>query len=601
MKKSAKHSEPVTKLVLEEPAELMEQINKEVEELTETYVKLIEREKKLEKEAQMRQLKNLKEKLKKWDEELEKQKRMETEQLILQARDDAPDRASPRTKALIEETKIREGEERGSEEEALIESDGADWSHDEMEDEGSDMLPSTNPFHKGLKEKGRPATKGRKPLTAECDVDLQIAKSGPHPMLTRYQARQQKTESDQKEAYMAPLLSKGPQEDRYVPWSFMDMITLAGRLTPLADGADRWIEKLEEITGGINLAAGDIKALLIKTAGHSAAREVFDEAKLPRVMTSHQYDKIPFNNIRPEVWAALRNKFPTCSDPTKLRQECLRDDESPAQFLHRFQQKWKTETGSDGSELKTSGPLFRTYIREAMPKEVQAKLDGVVGLMKMEWPLFSEHVIHYVNMHRAEKRAFEDQSKMLATKLTQLQIGELSKAKKEKERPKHQAALTVAATPSTESTPTGEAVVQAPVVSPVIPPPTQQMQYSAAPPVGGAQPQQTQPQPVPPIHVHLNQGGGPQQATFGRGRGGPPMRGRWRGPQGAPRRPPQGQYQQMPQAGPDMGQQRGRLQCWGCGQVGHMQRDCPTNPWMGPQPPTAGPATYGTGQDIYWL
>jgi len=583
---------------LEETESLAKEINQDLVQLTETFVRLKEQE--LEEKAQNRRLKNLKETIEKQkekkrrDEELEKLKRMEAEQLIIEAKTDYPDLPSPRTLSLIEEAGRRGGKDMEYEEEG---GDVSEWE----DSEGSDILPTINPFHEGFKEESRLAAKERKPLTAECDVGLQIVKSGPHSMVTRYKARQQKTEPDQEGAYMAPLLSKGPHEDRYVPWSFMDMITLAGRLTPLADGADRWIEKLEEITGGINLAAGDIKALLIKTAGHSAAREVFDEAQLPRVMTSHQYDKIPFNQIRPKVWAALRNKYPTCSDPTKLRQECLKDDESPAQFLHRFQQKWKTETGSDGNELKTSGPLFRTYIREAMPKEVQAKLDGVVGLMKMDWPLFSEHVIHYVNMHRAEKRAFEDQSKMLATKLTQLQIGELSKAKKEKEKPKHQAALTVVATPPTEGAPTGEAVVQAPVVSPVIPPPTQQMQYPAAPPVGGALPQQTQPQPVPPIHVHLNQGGGPQQATFGRGRGGPPMRGRWRGPQGAPRRPPQGQYQQMPQAGPDMGQQRVRMQCWGCGQIGHMQRDCPTNPWMGPQPPTAGPATYGTGQDTYWL
>lgn len=79
---------------------------------------------------------------------------------------------------------------------------------------------------------------------------------------------------------MCPLVAKGPQNDfRYVPWSFMDIITLAGKLTPLADGADKWIEKLEEITGGIKLASSDIKVLLIKTAGQIATAEIFKMGK----------------------------------------------------------------------------------------------------------------------------------------------------------------------------------------------------------------------------------------------------------------------------------------------------------------------------------
>lgn len=76
---------------------------------------------------------------------------------------------------------------------------------------------------------------------------------------------------------MCPLVAKGPQNDfRYVPWSFMDMITHAGKLTILVDGPDKWIENLDPviklaslITGVIKLASGDAKALLIKTAGQT--------------------------------------------------------------------------------------------------------------------------------------------------------------------------------------------------------------------------------------------------------------------------------------------------------------------------------------------
>lgn len=54
--------------------------------------------------------------------------------------------------------------------------------------------------------------------------------------------------------------------------------------------------------------------------------------------------------------------------------------------------------------------------------------------MKMDWPLFSEHVVHHLEQCRKEKRELEEQNKLLANKLTQLQLGKLTKQKKEREK-----------------------------------------------------------------------------------------------------------------------------------------------------------------------
>ncbi|TWW61348.1 hypothetical protein D4764_05G0014380 [Takifugu flavidus] len=195
---------------------------------------------------------------------------------------------------------------------------------------------------------------------------------------------------------MSPLVAKGAQGDnRYVPWSFMDMITLAGKLTPLAEGADKGIEK---ITGGINLAGGDIKALLIKTAGQTAAAEIFRAAGYRGMTESRAHDEVPFDRMRTRVRTAERarererERDPSRMDPTK-----------------------------------------------------------------------------------AEKQALEDQNRMLANKLTQLQTGELAKQKKDREKPKSQAPVR-AADPEPEKGPTVERVMQAPIVTPVMSPhPTPQV------------------------------------------------------------------------------------------------------------------------------
>ncbi|TWW73512.1 F-actin-capping protein subunit alpha-1 [Takifugu flavidus] len=353
------------------------------------------------------------------------------------------------------------------------------------------------------------------------DLQLQMEKGETGGGMTLRQRMEKKDQS------RGTASAKGAQNDyRYVPWSFMDMITLASKLTPLAEGADKWIKKLEEITGGINLAGGDIKALLIKTVGQTATAEIFRAAGYRGMTVTHQHDEVPFDQMRTEVWKVLREKYPSRMDPTKLEKESLKEEDSPSQFLHSYQKMWKTETGSEWGSTETTRALFMMYIKNAMPKEVQVKLNGVVGLMKMTWTVFSEHIIHYVNAYRAEKQALEDQNKILANKLTQLQIGELAKQKKEREKHRPQAAVR-AADPEPEKEPTVERVTQAPIVTPVMsPPPASQatpavpQALSAVPPAGQLQTEQ-----MPPIHVHLNQGGSIQQPTAGRGRGSPPMRG----------------------------------------------------------------------------
>lgn len=53
-------------------------------------------------------------------------------------------------------------------------------------------------------------------------------------------------------------------------------------------------------------------------------------------------------------------------------------------------------------------------------------------------------MIHHVEQCRKEKKELKEQNKQLANKLTQLQLGELTKQKKEREKSKTQAPVMTA-------------------------------------------------------------------------------------------------------------------------------------------------------------
>ncbi|KAL7392045.1 hypothetical protein ABVT39_018759 [Epinephelus coioides] len=151
----------------------------------------------------------------------------------------------------------------------------------------------------------------------------------------------------------------------------MDVIGLAERLPVLTDGADKWIMALEETTAGIQLALGDIKAILTYVAGKQTTLEIFTDARLSAAIGSNAYNDESFGHHRSRVWQQLRAHYPAKRDPSKLEGETMADDECPSKFLHNFQKRWKEETGEAWNANKTTQSLFKMMVKKAMPEDVQ--------------------------------------------------------------------------------------------------------------------------------------------------------------------------------------------------------------------------------------
>ena len=252
-------------------------------------------------------------------------------------------------------------------------------------------------------------------------------------------------------------------------------------------------------------------------------------------------------------------------DPTKLEGEMLKDGECPAKFLHAFQTKWREETGNVWNINDTTKSLFKVMVKKAMPQEVQKRLDNVVGLMKMEWPMFSEHLIHHVETTRKEKMREEEANKHMVNKLTQLQLQELSNSAKQKKNKIQAPVITAEQTIATMAPqgPTGS-------------PPQPQMQTSQT------LKQTTPPDMWPPVYIQVNQPGHSVKAHY---KGQP-----WQREGLVQKRSSyRGGREYTPNQNVRTKLQRRQTQnpyenmiCWGCNEKGHCRRNCPTNPGIGP-------------------
>lgn len=67
-------------------------------------------------------------------------------------------------------------------------------------------------------------------------------------------------------------------------------------------------------------------------------------------------------------------------------------------FIANGRMRWE----APGMPKKSTEALFKSMVKKGLPAPVQQKLEQVVGLSKMDWPLFVEHIVHHVNYHRKE-------------------------------------------------------------------------------------------------------------------------------------------------------------------------------------------------------
>lgn len=238
-------------------------------------------------------------------------------------------------------------------------------------------------------------------------------------------------------------------------------------------------------------------------------------------------------------------------------------------YIQDFQNKGREETGTGWNLNETNQSLFKMMLKRCMPVA-----EHVVGLNTLPWETFQAHLVHHVEQHRKKKKEARDATEALVTHLYKTQLGELTKAQKEKEKagklqpsiqaPTMEAAVIVPAVPNLPQT------VQAYVPAPQVPMqhPVQLQTYM--------QQSGPAPMPMPLIHVHLSNQQGPPQCRPMRGQGQRQGPGKW---QKWPQAPQQGQ---RPPAGPQREGNAPKTQsfeCWGCGEKGHIRRNCQVCPW----------------------
>ncbi|KAK3549105.1 hypothetical protein QTP70_031892 [Hemibagrus guttatus] len=166
-----------------------------------------------------------------------------------------------------------------------------------------------------------------------------------------------RSEQSQGAAAQFPVMIKG-NDVAYVPWSFLDLTGLIGRLTSICEGAQKWITRFEEQTMGQVLALGDIKAILSQSLGRAKMIEIFQNVNLKKEAEGRIYDPRSFGPHHNSNWHSLRDSYPTRADPGRVEKIKMEEDESVPEFVLKLQKASTEEMGGAWDETAASQTLF---------------------------------------------------------------------------------------------------------------------------------------------------------------------------------------------------------------------------------------------------
>ncbi|XP_029443279.1 uncharacterized protein LOC115083536 isoform X2 [Rhinatrema bivittatum] len=310
-----------------------------------------------------------------------------------------------------------------------------------------------------------------------------------------------------------------PPMNVYSPWSFADLQTLLDKLPSILRGAGPWISEFEKHTSSYQLAVGDLKAVLAQTPGMKPTL-VWTTAGRARVIDSNLYDGEGFNQHRAALWQSLRQLYPQQCDFTRLTAARWNPKfKTFDEHLHGFQTIYQQEMGEPFSSPNQL-PMFSYMFVQSLPEKMRTPLLNVVGLESMDWPAMNSHFFHYLQKYEEEVAKPGDELVRLQAKLCSLQIANNGVSRSP-------------ATVANQGLPEGRNLHD-----------LQHAMYVNAPLPGNDIPR-----------------------SFQRGRGGPP-RGR-----GYDRRRDDRSWDYAPDC-PSPQRRKPQLQCWQCGNFGHLAREC---------------------------
>ncbi|XP_028821114.1 uncharacterized protein LOC114772265 [Denticeps clupeoides] len=220
-----------------------------------------------------------------------------------------------------------------------------------------------------------------------------------------------------------PLIQRKPGERPvYQPYTLGDITGLVHKLPNIHDGAHPWLVALEKHTAGVDLALGDIRAILTMCSSKSQLLAVERDAG-----TLQTPNEVPIYNVLNNLNRALRQSFPLKDAAGGMTRIKWDRKQNPPAYLDQAIDDW---TGRTGQHPGTPGPmsiLFRKAVLKGVPEATSDKMEDNPDLQDCDFPTWKKHLLFNLNKCQDKDSNKDETVEDLQQQLLRMQIQQAKK------------------------------------------------------------------------------------------------------------------------------------------------------------------------------
>ncbi|CAJ1053453.1 uncharacterized protein LOC125008963 [Xyrichtys novacula] len=200
----------------------------------------------------------------------------------------------------------------------------------------------------------------------------------------------------------------------YKPFAVSDTQTISDKLPPISEGGNLWLDKLDCLTKGQDLALGDFRAILALCVTPTELRDIETCAGTISCNDDRQLVTV-IRALRNE----LRSKYPLPNGPM-IPKFSWDKSLSPSEYLAQCKEQWSKYTGVHPS--KGQEHWFGDAVIKGVPADVREHLENSPDLPGSTCLVWERHLKHH--LQRAKDRADKqgDDDKDMQRQLVKLQL-----------------------------------------------------------------------------------------------------------------------------------------------------------------------------------
>ncbi|XP_013890153.1 uncharacterized protein LOC106537313 [Austrofundulus limnaeus] len=192
------------------------------------------------------------------------------------------------------------------------------------------------------------------------------------------------------------------------------------KLPDLSAGGSLWIKAFLEACSGMVPTMGDFRRVYCACTSWGALTELEGS-----VASFGVPDDTPLERWVYALWPRIRERFPVNMESVELNNIPPLEGERGSVYLARVRELWGSKIGVDPVYDRPTWMMFKSAVLKSQTEQVRKQLECVVGLDRLDYDLWGDHVVHFIDKQEKDRQTEKQEMVSLEAQLNKAKLKDL--------------------------------------------------------------------------------------------------------------------------------------------------------------------------------